>query len=36
MKLQDLLKNIDVIEIKGESNTVVTGVYTDSFKRNEG
>lgn len=32
MKLQDLLKNIDVIEIKGESNTVVTGVYTDSRK----
>lgn len=32
MKLQDLLKNIDVAEIKGNSNTDVTGVFTDSRK----
>ena len=32
MKLQDLLKNIDVIEIKGEQDINVTGVFTDSRK----
>lgn len=32
MKLQDLLKNIDVLEIKGEDNPEVTGVFTDSRK----
>ncbi|MDR0823702.1 MAG: Mur ligase domain-containing protein, partial [Prevotella sp.] len=32
MKLQDLLKNIDVTEIKGDIDTDVTGVFTDSRK----
>ncbi|MFV0417503.1 MAG: UDP-N-acetylmuramoyl-L-alanyl-D-glutamate--2,6-diaminopimelate ligase [Dysgonomonas sp.] len=32
MKLQDLLKNIDVIEIKGDTDIDVTGVFTDSRK----
>jgi len=32
MKLQDLLKNIDVVEISGEENLNVTGVFTDSRK----
>lgn len=32
MKLHDLLKNIDVIEIKGDTDAEVTGVFTDSRK----
>lgn len=32
MKLKDLLKNIDVIEIKGDENIDVTGILTDSRK----
>lgn len=36
MKLQDLLKNIDVIEIKGEQDINVTGVFTDSRKATPG
>ena len=32
MKLQDLLKNIDVTKIEGENNPDVTGVFTDSRK----
>lgn len=32
MKLQDLLKNIDVVEIKGNDNPEISGVYTDSRK----
>lgn len=36
MKLQDLLKNIDVIEIKGEQDIDVTGVFTDSRKATPG
>ena len=32
MKLKDLLKNIDVIEIKGNENIDVTGILTDSRK----
>ncbi|MFT3995063.1 MAG: UDP-N-acetylmuramoyl-L-alanyl-D-glutamate--2,6-diaminopimelate ligase [Dysgonomonas sp.] len=36
MKLQDLLKNIDVIDIKGNTDIEVTGVSTDSRKANKG
>jgi UDP-N-acetylmuramoyl-L-alanyl-D-glutamate--2,6-diaminopimelate ligase len=36
MKLQDLLRNVDVVEIKGENNTDVTGIFTDSRKSVEG
>ncbi|NDV95786.1 UDP-N-acetylmuramoyl-L-alanyl-D-glutamate--2,6-diaminopimelate ligase [Dysgonomonas sp. 521] len=36
MKLQDLLKNIDITEIKGESNVDAAGVYTDSRKATSG
>lgn len=32
MKLQDLLKNIDVVEIKGDNDIEVTGIFTDSRK----
>ncbi|MDR2948515.1 MAG: UDP-N-acetylmuramoyl-L-alanyl-D-glutamate--2,6-diaminopimelate ligase [Prevotella sp.] len=32
MKLQDLLKNIDVTKIEGENNPDVTGIFTDSRK----
>lgn len=32
MKLKDLLKNIDVIEIEGSESTGVTGIFTDSRK----
>jgi len=32
MKLQDLLKNIDVIERKGDNSINVTGIFTDSRK----
>lgn len=32
MKLQDLLKNIDVTKIEGDNNPEVTGVFTDSRK----
>ncbi|WP_165040941.1 UDP-N-acetylmuramoyl-L-alanyl-D-glutamate--2,6-diaminopimelate ligase [Dysgonomonas sp. ZJ709] len=35
MKLQDLLKNIDVTDIKGDSNAQVTGISTDSRKASE-
>ncbi|WP_108820991.1 UDP-N-acetylmuramoyl-L-alanyl-D-glutamate--2,6-diaminopimelate ligase [Dysgonomonas sp. Marseille-P4361] len=30
MKLQDLLKNIDILDVKGENNPDVTGIFTDS------
>lgn len=36
MKLQDLLKHVDVIDIKGEDNIDVTGIFTDSRKAIEG
>jgi UDP-N-acetylmuramoyl-L-alanyl-D-glutamate--2,6-diaminopimelate ligase len=36
MKLQDLLKHVDVIAIKGEDNIDVTGIFTDSRKAIEG
>ncbi|MFV0539539.1 MAG: UDP-N-acetylmuramoyl-L-alanyl-D-glutamate--2,6-diaminopimelate ligase [Dysgonomonas sp.] len=36
MKLQDLLKHVDVVDIKGEDNTEVTGIFTDSRKSTEG
>lgn len=36
MKLQDLLRNVDVVEIKGEDNIDVTGIFTDSRKATEG
>lgn len=36
MKLQDLLRNVDVVEIKGEDNIDVTGIFTDSRKAIEG
>lgn len=32
MKLQDLLKNIDIVEVKGDQNVEITGVFTDSRK----
>jgi len=32
MKLQDLLKGVDVIEIKGDEHAEVTGIFTDSRK----
>ncbi len=32
MKLQDLLKNIDVTKIEGENNPDVAGIFTDSRK----
>ncbi|WP_029906810.1 UDP-N-acetylmuramoyl-L-alanyl-D-glutamate--2,6-diaminopimelate ligase [Prevotella sp. 10(H)] len=32
MKLKDLLKGIDVVEIKGDENVEVTGIFTDSRK----
>ena len=32
MKLKDLLRGIDVINIKGDENTEVSGIYTDSRK----
>lgn len=32
MKLRDLLENIDVVEIKGDDNIEVKGVFTDSRK----
>jgi UDP-N-acetylmuramyl-tripeptide synthetase len=32
MKLQDLLKGIDVVEIKGDEDLDITGVFTDSRK----
>ena len=36
MKLQDLLKHVDVVDIKGENNIDVTGIFTDSRKSIEG
>ncbi|MFT4221583.1 UDP-N-acetylmuramoyl-L-alanyl-D-glutamate--2,6-diaminopimelate ligase [Dysgonomonas sp.] len=36
MKLQDLLKHVDVVDIKGEDNIDVTGIFTDSRKSIEG
>ncbi len=36
MKLQDLLKHVDVVEIKGEENVDITGIFTDSRKSIEG
>lgn len=36
MKLQDLLRNVDIVEIKGEENVDVTGIFTDSRKATEG
>ncbi|NDV79227.1 UDP-N-acetylmuramoyl-L-alanyl-D-glutamate--2,6-diaminopimelate ligase [Dysgonomonas sp. 511] len=36
MKLQDLLKGIDVIAIKGNDDVRVTGIFTDSRKAVEG
>ena len=32
MKLQDLIKNIDVVKIEGEQQADVTGIFTDSRK----
>lgn len=36
MKLQDLLRHVDVVDIKGEDNIDVTGIFTDSRKSIEG
>ncbi|MDR1090373.1 MAG: UDP-N-acetylmuramoyl-L-alanyl-D-glutamate--2,6-diaminopimelate ligase [Prevotella sp.] len=36
MKLLDLLKHVDVVDIKGEDNIDVTGIFTDSRKAVEG
>lgn len=36
MKLQDLLRNVDVLDIKGDNNPEVTGIFTDSRKATEG
>ncbi|MDU1892061.1 MAG: UDP-N-acetylmuramoyl-L-alanyl-D-glutamate--2,6-diaminopimelate ligase [Dysgonomonas sp.] len=36
MKLHDLLKNVEVVEIKGNENIEVTGISTDSRKAVEG
>lgn len=36
MKLQDLLKDVNIVEVKGDNNIDVTGVFTDSRKAIEG
>ncbi|MBB4034464.1 UDP-N-acetylmuramoyl-L-alanyl-D-glutamate--2,6-diaminopimelate ligase [Dysgonomonas hofstadii] len=36
MRLQDLLRGVDVIEIKGDENAEVTGIFTDSRKATAG
>lgn len=36
MKLQDLLKNVDVLEIKGDNNPEVKDIHTDSRKVGKG
>lgn len=36
MRLHDLLKGVDVVEIKGDENTEVTGIFTDSRKAVKG
>lgn len=36
MKLQDLLKNVELVEIKGEKDITVTGISTDSRKAIDG
>lgn len=36
MKLQDLLRDVDVIDIKGDANAEVNGISTDSRKAKDG
>lgn len=36
MKLQDLLKDIEIVEIKGDNNLEVTDIHTDSRKVDKG
>lgn len=36
MELQNLLKDVNIVEVKGDSNINVTGVFTDSRKAIEG